>query len=122
MTFDETGTLFTFDSAGVFRVVSQDFGCAQVPMKLEAEDKRVWPVDIEDEEIYYITLRPDQSAPTTDTQARPYLKTSPLITVETQQASKQSSALFAGMEGKHIKGLALNRGVDIESDEYLKAT
>ena len=122
MIFNETGTLFTFDSTGVFRVVSQDFGCAQVPMKLEAEDKRVWPVDIEDEEIFYIALRPDQSYPTTDTQARPYLKTSPLKTVETQQASKQSSALFAGMEGKHIKGLALNRGVDTESDEYLKTT
>ncbi len=122
MAFNETGTLFTFDSAGVFRVVSEDFGCAQVPMKLEAEDKRVWPVDIADEEVFYVTLRPDQTCPTTDTQARPYLKTSPLSTVETQQVSKQSSAAFASIEGKHIKGLALSRGVDTESDAYLRAT
>jgi hypothetical protein len=122
MTFNESGTLFTFDSAGVFRVVSEDFGCAQVPMRLEAEDKRVWPVDIADEEIFYVTLRPDQMCPTTDTQARPYLKTSPLTTVATQQASKQSSAAFAEIEGQHIRGLALSRGVDTTSDAYLKAT
>jgi hypothetical protein len=60
--------------------------------------------------------------PTTDTQARPYLKTAPLITVETQQASKQSNATFSGIEGNFIKGLALSRGVDTESDAYLKAT
>jgi chromosome transmission fidelity protein 4 len=122
MNFNESGTLFTFDSAGVFRVVSQDFGCAQVPMKLEGEDKRVWPVDVGHEELFYVTLRPDQMGPTTDTQARPYLKTAPLVTVETQQASKQSNAAFSGIEGKFIKGLALSRGVDTESDAYLKAT
>jgi hypothetical protein len=129
MAFNDSGTLFTFDSAGVFRVVSQDFGCAQVPMKLEAGEKRVWPVDLEDEEIFYIALRPDQSCPTTDTQARPYLKTSPLVTEETQQASKQSSAKqeqqirsFADIEGKLIRGLALSRGVDTESDAYLRST
>jgi hypothetical protein len=122
MNFNESGTLVTFDSSGVFRVVSQDFGCAQVPMKLEGEDKRVWPVDISDEEIFYVTLRPDQICPTTDTQARPYLKTAPLATVETQQASKQSTSVFSGIEGQYIKGLALSRGVDIESDAFLKAT
>jgi chromosome transmission fidelity protein 4 len=129
MAFNDSGSLFTFDSAGVFRVVSQDFGCAQVPMKLEADDKRVWPVDIEDEEIFYMALRPDQSCPTTDSQARPYLKTSQLVTEETQQAGKQSSAkqeqqirLFADFEGKLIRGLALSRGVDTESDAYLRST
>jgi hypothetical protein len=122
MNFNESGTLVTFDSSGVFRVVSEDFGCAQVPMKLEGEDKRVWPVDIGHEEVFYVTLRPDQICPTTDTQARPYLRTAPLATVETQQASKATNAAFSDIEGKHIKGLALSRGVDVESDAFLKAT
>jgi hypothetical protein len=122
MAFDDNGTLFTFDSSGVFRVVSEDFGCAQVPMKLEAEEKRVWPVDIADEEIFYVHLRSDQMCPTTDTQASPYIKTSPLITIETQLTSKQSSAAFNSNEGNFIKGMALSRGVDTESDAFLKAT
>jgi hypothetical protein len=122
MAFNETGTLLTFDSAGVFRVVSDDFGCAQVPMKLQDEERRVWPVDIDEEELLYTTLRPDQTCPATDTQARPFLKTSPLVTVETQQISKHCSAVFGAIEGKHIKGLALSRGIDTESDAFLKAT